>query len=373
MCSAANASRRPCGRVARNVGGADAGLPRRAPIASATPRSSHRGHREEGVRICSKLLWFPPTPRSAPRRSTLKFLPGPFRPGSRHARHDEAAARVAQPPRGRPPPYRHHAEHAIAGPDVRGDPYTVYRRSPSIAERVGAVRAPRAGGRSGFMTHAEATKGLKLFAKEVLPRLRELSPWTGPSGCATTVPRGTSVGPWQLAAARSWWGSSWSRRRMSTVLIWRSSAVTAFTWIRRAGTYASKDAVRRGHRGRIATDRFGLLAFMRRIAWDDPSARGRRHRIYECRRPSRPPAEPYRGRGPSPLKRSARPRARSFDQLAGDPLAGFLGHVDCVAPQIAEARARARRRSTSGARAWSISTSVRPARRRAPPPSAAGV
>jgi hypothetical protein len=28
--------------------------------------------------------------------------------------------------------------------------------------------------RSGFMTHAEATKGLRLFAKEVLPRLREL-------------------------------------------------------------------------------------------------------------------------------------------------------------------------------------------------------
>ena len=29
-------------------------------------------------------------------------------------------------------------------------------------------------GRSGFMTHAEATTGLRLFAKEVLPRLRDL-------------------------------------------------------------------------------------------------------------------------------------------------------------------------------------------------------
>jgi len=33
-------------------------------------------------------------------------------------------------------------------------------------------------GRSGFMTHAEAEKGLKLFAKEVLPRLQEVAPIT---------------------------------------------------------------------------------------------------------------------------------------------------------------------------------------------------
>ena len=33
-------------------------------------------------------------------------------------------------------------------------------------------------GRSGFITHAEAEKGLKLFAKEVLPRLQEVAPIT---------------------------------------------------------------------------------------------------------------------------------------------------------------------------------------------------
>jgi hypothetical protein len=33
-------------------------------------------------------------------------------------------------------------------------------------------------GRSGFMTHAEAKKGITLFAKEVLPRLREVAPVT---------------------------------------------------------------------------------------------------------------------------------------------------------------------------------------------------
>jgi hypothetical protein len=33
-------------------------------------------------------------------------------------------------------------------------------------------------GRSGFMTHAEAEKGIKRFAQEVLPRLREIAPVT---------------------------------------------------------------------------------------------------------------------------------------------------------------------------------------------------
>ena len=31
-------------------------------------------------------------------------------------------------------------------------------------------------GRSGFMTHAEAEKGIKLCAKELLPRLKEIAP-----------------------------------------------------------------------------------------------------------------------------------------------------------------------------------------------------
>jgi hypothetical protein len=33
-------------------------------------------------------------------------------------------------------------------------------------------------GRTGFMTHVEAEKGIKLFSKEVLPRLREIAPIT---------------------------------------------------------------------------------------------------------------------------------------------------------------------------------------------------
>ena len=31
-------------------------------------------------------------------------------------------------------------------------------------------------GRSGFLTHGEAEKGIKLFSKEVLPRLQEIAP-----------------------------------------------------------------------------------------------------------------------------------------------------------------------------------------------------
>jgi hypothetical protein len=33
-------------------------------------------------------------------------------------------------------------------------------------------------GRSGFMTHAEAEKSIKLFGQEVLPRLKEITPVT---------------------------------------------------------------------------------------------------------------------------------------------------------------------------------------------------
>jgi hypothetical protein len=33
-------------------------------------------------------------------------------------------------------------------------------------------------GRSGFMTHAESEKGIRLFSNEVLPRLREIKPFT---------------------------------------------------------------------------------------------------------------------------------------------------------------------------------------------------
>ena len=55
-----------------------------------------------------------------------------------------------------------------------GDPDSVYRQICEYRERVGPFEHLVLASRSGFMTHGEATKGLRLFAKEVLPRLREL-------------------------------------------------------------------------------------------------------------------------------------------------------------------------------------------------------
>ena len=57
-----------------------------------------------------------------------------------------------------------------------GSPDTVYRQIMDFYGKVGGFGHLVMIGRSGFMTHAEAEKGIKLFAKEVLPRLKELTP-----------------------------------------------------------------------------------------------------------------------------------------------------------------------------------------------------
>lgn len=49
-------------------------------------------------------------------------------------------------------------------------------RRPKTICRVGGFGHLVMIGRSGFMTHAEAQKGIKLMAREVLPRLREIAP-----------------------------------------------------------------------------------------------------------------------------------------------------------------------------------------------------
>jgi hypothetical protein len=53
-----------------------------------------------------------------------------------------------------------------------GNPDTVYRQIMEFQDKVGPFEHLILAGRSGFMTHAEAEKGLNLFAKEVLPRLQ---------------------------------------------------------------------------------------------------------------------------------------------------------------------------------------------------------
>jgi hypothetical protein len=67
------------------------------------------------------------------------------------------------------------AEQAIErGIMFAGNPVTVFRQIMEFYDKVGGFEHLILMGRSGFMTHAEAENGIKLFAREVLPRLREV-------------------------------------------------------------------------------------------------------------------------------------------------------------------------------------------------------
>ena len=57
-----------------------------------------------------------------------------------------------------------------------GNPDSVYKQVMEFYDKVGGFGHLSLVGRSGFMTHAESEKGIKLFSKEVLPRLREIKP-----------------------------------------------------------------------------------------------------------------------------------------------------------------------------------------------------
>jgi alkanesulfonate monooxygenase SsuD/methylene tetrahydromethanopterin reductase-like flavin-dependent oxidoreductase (luciferase family) len=155
---------------------ADAGLP--------APGSDRFGHTafvytgdtdEEGVRVGSKLLWFLNTAlRSAPQYS--KFLPGAV-PAALAPALYTTKPRPGVPAAARPAAglIGITAEQAMAkGLMFAGNPDSVFRQIREHRERVGPFEHLVLASRSGFMTHGEATKGLKLFAKEVLPRLREL-------------------------------------------------------------------------------------------------------------------------------------------------------------------------------------------------------
>ena len=127
---------------------------------------------EEGLRVGSKTLWFLNTSlKQSPQMS--KFLPGRMppevaaqnyrtvpRPGS------QATLRPGQSLIGIT------AEQAIArGILCAGSPDTVYQQIMDIYEKVGGFGHFIFIGRSGFLDHREAEKGIRLMAKEVLPRL----------------------------------------------------------------------------------------------------------------------------------------------------------------------------------------------------------
>jgi alkanesulfonate monooxygenase SsuD/methylene tetrahydromethanopterin reductase-like flavin-dependent oxidoreductase (luciferase family) len=125
---------------------------------------------EEGVRIGSKLLWFLNTSlKQAPQIS--KLLPGRSPP-------EVTAQNYRSQPRpgtGRRPAdglIGINAEQAIArGILVAGNPDTVYRQIMEIYDKVGGFANFIFIGRSGFLDHKEAEKGIRLMAKEVIPRL----------------------------------------------------------------------------------------------------------------------------------------------------------------------------------------------------------
>src|SRR5712692_279302 len=126
---------------------------------------------EEGMRVGSKLLWFLNTGlRSAPQYS--RFLPGQTAPRLAPALYRStlpagAALRPAAALANLT------AEQAIArGLMFAGNPDTVHRQILEFQEKAAKFEHLVLASRSGFMTHEEANKGLKLFAKEVLPRFR---------------------------------------------------------------------------------------------------------------------------------------------------------------------------------------------------------
>jgi alkanesulfonate monooxygenase SsuD/methylene tetrahydromethanopterin reductase-like flavin-dependent oxidoreductase (luciferase family) len=151
---------------------------------------------EEGVRVGSKLLWFLNTSlKSAPQYS--KFLPGAIPPHlapqvyrtsprvpPETGRTGGNGAAVATAAHSTPSASRNAAaligitaEQAMArGILFAGSPDTFYQQVMEFYDQVGGFGHLVMIGRSGFMTHGEAEKGIKLFAKEVLPRLREIAP-----------------------------------------------------------------------------------------------------------------------------------------------------------------------------------------------------
>jgi alkanesulfonate monooxygenase SsuD/methylene tetrahydromethanopterin reductase-like flavin-dependent oxidoreductase (luciferase family) len=162
---------------------AEAGLPPPGPDRFGYTAFVYTGDTDqEGMRVGSKLLWFLNTGlKAAPQYS--KFLPGQTAPAQAPALYRSAPAAgsgssgVAAAGRNAAALVGVNAEQAIArGLMFAGNPDTVYRQIMEFQEKAGRFEHLILASRSGFMTHTEAKKGLTLFAKEVLPRLREVAP-----------------------------------------------------------------------------------------------------------------------------------------------------------------------------------------------------
>ncbi|MBO0711743.1 MAG: LLM class flavin-dependent oxidoreductase [Acetobacteraceae bacterium] len=141
---------------------------------------------EEGIRVGSKLLWFLNTSlKSAPQHT--RFLPGAVPPHlvpqayRTRPRPDESV----NDGRGAAPASQNAARLISITPDqamadgilFAGGPDSVYRQIMDFHDRVGGFGHLAMIGRSGFMTHRESVKSIRLFAREVLPRLKAVQPF----------------------------------------------------------------------------------------------------------------------------------------------------------------------------------------------------
>ena len=163
---------------------ADAGLPKVTTDNFAYAALVYVGDTdEEGVRVGSKLLWFLNTSlKSAPQFA--KFLPGAAPPSAAPSlyRTQPRATPMGTPEKGVATASQNAqklisitpAEAMAQGILFAGNPDSVYRQVTEYSERVGGFGHLALIGRSGFMTHEESKKGIRLFTQEVLPRLREI-------------------------------------------------------------------------------------------------------------------------------------------------------------------------------------------------------
>ncbi len=145
---------------------------------------------EEGRRVGEKLLWFLNTSlKSAPQHS--RFMPGTAPPEAAPQIYRNGPAPAASAPtltdaeKGVAPSAGQNArrlmslnaEEAMAmGIRFVGNPDSVYRQIMEFYDKVGGFGHLSMIGRSGFMSHPESEKGIRLFANEVLPRLEEVKP-----------------------------------------------------------------------------------------------------------------------------------------------------------------------------------------------------
>src|ERR1700726_823439 len=122
---------------------------------------------EEGLRVGGKTLWFlntslkqsPQMSKLLPGRSPPHLAPNIWRTTGARGRPADQLIGIT-------------AEQAIArGILVAGNPDTVFKQIMDIYNKVGGFAHFIFIGRSGFLTHAEAEKGIRLMAREVLPRL----------------------------------------------------------------------------------------------------------------------------------------------------------------------------------------------------------